>query len=102
MHASLVDESYGGTEDAEFLEMGHVDAVVVGIAYLGCAADHDNLLGLETVENAKNALAEGSAAHYGVVDDDEVVDMGCEGTIGDVIDVSGEVVAFVGSADESA
>ena len=101
-HAALLDEGYGGAEGAELLQRRHVDAVVVGIAYLRRTRHHHNLLGMQAVEYLEDALAQGGAAHDGVVDDDEVVHMGAQGAVGDVVDVGGEVVARTGLRDERA
>ncbi len=63
------------TEGDEFVEVRHVDAVVVGIAHLRTGTDEHHLLGVQSVEDADDAFAEGGAPHDGVVDDDEVVNL---------------------------
>ena len=93
-HSLLFDKGDGGAEGAELLEARHVDAVVVGVADLWRAADHHDLLGMQTVENLEDALAEGGATHDTVVDDDEVVFIRTKRTVTDIIDVSCEVVAL--------
>ena len=57
---------------------------------------------MQPVEDLEDALAEGGAAHYRVVDDDEVVLVGPERAVADVIDVGCQVVAFAAVADEGA
>ena len=74
--------------------MRHVDAVVVRIANLWRRADHHNLLGVQAIENLEDALPERSAANYRVIDDDEVVLVGAQRTVGDVVDMSRQVVAL--------
>ena len=95
-------ESDSGTEGDELVEVRHVDAVVVGVANLRTGTDEHHLLGVQAVEDADDALAEGRASHDGVVDDDEVVHLRFQGAVGDVIDVGSEVVALVALRDEGA
>ena len=54
----LLDESDGGTEGTELFQARHVDAIVVGVAYLGRTRHHHNLLGMQTVEDLEDALAQ--------------------------------------------
>ena len=56
LHAPLLDQRHRGTEDAKLLQVGHVDAVVVGIADLRRTRHHDDLLRMEAVEDAEDAL----------------------------------------------
>ena len=73
LQAPLLNQVNGGTEGTEFLQMRHIDAVVVRIADLWRTRHHDDLLGMQTVENLKNALLERGASHDRIVDDHEVI-----------------------------
>ena len=48
---------------------------------------------MQAVEYLEDALLQRGASNNGIVDDDEVVFIRPQGTVGDVIDVRGEVVA---------
>ena len=49
---------------------------------------------MQTVEDLEDALFQGSASHYRVVDDDEIVLVGTYRTVGDVIDMGCQIVTF--------
>ena len=55
---------------------------------------------MQAVEDFEDALLQRRAAHDRVVDDDEVVFVGPQRAVSDVIDVGGQIVALVASADE--
>ena len=57
---------------------------------------------MEAVENLEDALLEGGATHYRVVDDDEIVLIWSQTTIGDIIYMGGEVIALSTLGDECA
>ena len=100
---SPLDEQFNGrAEGYELVHAGHVDAVVVGIAHLGRRADEDNLARMQSVQNTYDALLQRCSAHDAVVDDDQVVLVGHERAVGDVVDVGGKVVALVALGDEGA
>ena len=47
---------------------------------------------MQTVQDLEDALPQGGSAHDGIVDDDEVVFVRDQGTVGNVIHVGGKVV----------
>ena len=55
---------------------------------------------MQPVENLEDTLFQGSAAHDAVIDDDEVVLVGTQTAIGDIIDVCCKVVALRPVADK--
>ena len=57
---------------------------------------------MQAVEDADDGFAQRGAAHYGVVDDDEIVGVWTERTVSDVVDVGGQVVAAGALGDERA
>ena len=95
-------ELNGGLEGDKFLHACHVDAVIVGISHLRAGTYHHDAARMETVENADDALAQGGAAHDGIVDDHQIVLIRIERTVGDVVYVCRKVVARVGLGDEGA
>ena len=72
-HAAFLYQCHASLECDEVADLRHVDAVEVRIANLRCGADDDNLLRVQSVENADDALAQCRAAHNTVVDNHEVV-----------------------------
>ena len=82
--------------------MRHIDAIIIRIADLWRARHHHDFLGVQSVEDLEDALFQGSAAHNRVVDDDEVILIGRQRTVGDVIHMGGKVVALRAVRDESA
>ena len=102
LHVAVAQQLDGRLESDELAHAGHVDAVVVGVAHLRRRADDDNLLRVQAVQNADDALPQGGAAHDGVVDDDEVVHARIQTAVGDVIDVGGQVVTRVALGNERA
>ena len=55
---------------------------------------------MQAVEDFEDALAQRSASHDAVVDDDEVVTVGPQGAVADVVNMGGEVVALAVVGDE--
>ena len=102
LHTADAEQIDGGAEGDELAEAGHVDAVIIWVTDLRRGGDDDDAARVEAVEDADDAAAEGGAAHDAVVYDDEVVYMGADASVGDVVDVRGEVVAAVALGDEGA
>ena len=65
-----------------------------------CARHHDDFLGIQPVENLEDALFQSGPPDDAVVDDDQVVNERGDGSVGNVIHVSSQVVAFVALGDE--
>ena len=98
-----MQESDASTKGDELVEVCHVDAIEIGIANLWGTADENDFLGVETVENLDDALLECRTTDDAIVNDNKVVLVGTNHTIGDVIDVGGKVVAlFLSVCDEGA
>ena len=57
---------------------------------------------MQPVENLEDTLTQRRTSHNTVVDDDEIVFIGCQTTIGDVIDMSCQIVTFGTLSDEGA
>ena len=57
---------------------------------------------MQTVQHLEDALAQGCAPHNAVIDNHEVVDVGPQTAVADVIDVRGKVVALGPLGDEGA
>ena len=55
---------------------------------------------MKPVQDADDALAECCTSHDGIIDDDEVVDLWLKRPVGNVVDVSSEVVTLVAFGDE--
>ena len=102
LHATFRYQCYGGAEGTQLFKMRHVDAVVVGVSYLRRTADHDNLLGMQAVENLQDTLLQGRAAHNAVIDNYQVVLPCLQRAVCYVIYMCGKVVASVALADEGA
>ena len=85
VHATLSYEGDAGSESDKLFETGHVDAVIVGITYLWRGTHDNHLLGMQTVENLDDALAECGSPHNAVVDDNKIIDTRGERLIGYII-----------------
>ena len=102
LHVPVFQQGNGGAEHAELLQAGHVDTVVIGIAYLRRTAHDDHFLGVQTVEYAQDAFLQCGSPDDAVVDDDEIVLPGVDASVGDVVDMTGKVVTAVALGDERA
>ena len=89
-------------EGNKLAQMAHIDAIIIRITDLRRTTYDDNFLGVQTVEDADDALAQRSAAHNGIVDNYKIVLVGAQTAVGDVIYVRREVVARIVFGDESA
>ena len=87
VHTSLRYQSHGCPKCTQLLQTRHIDAVVVGVANLWRTRHHHNLLGMQSVEYFEDALLQCGATHDAVVDDDKIVFVWPQRTIGDVIHV---------------
>ena len=101
-HAALLYQSHCRTEGAQLLQMRHIYAVVVGIAYLRRARHHHDLLRVQAVEYLEDALAERRAAHNAVVNNHEIVLVGAQRAVAHVVHVGRKVVALPHVAYERA
>ena len=92
-HTPFTDKRYRCTEDTELFQTWHVDTVIVRIAYLGCAGDHNYLLRVQPIEDTKDAFLQCCTTNDGVINDDKVVLIGLNALVSDVIDVRSEVLS---------
>ena len=87
VHATFLQQVDSCTEGTELFQAGHVDAIIVGIAYLRSTAHHHNLLGMQAIEDAEDALLERGATNNAIVDNNQIVYTWLETLVGDVVDV---------------
>ena len=102
LRATFLVQGHGRLESNELVHVGHVDAVIVGVANLWRTAHNHNALGVQTIENANDALAQRGAAHNTVVDHHQIVHPGADATVSDVVDVRRQIVARIAFRDECA
>ena len=99
-HLAIFQKLDCRTEHAELFQSCHIDAVIIRIADLRGTGYDNNLLRMQTVEDAQDALLQGSTAHNTVVDDDEIIHIRLDASVGYIIHVARQVVAAVALGDE--
>ena len=100
LHLALFQKLDGRTEHAELFQSCHIDAVIIRIADLRGTGYDYNLLRMQTVEDAEDTLLQGSTAHNTVVDDNEIIHIRLDASVGYIIHVARQVVAAVALGDE--
>ena len=101
-HAPADEQLDSHAKSDELAHARHVDAVVIGVSDLRRRGNDNDLFGMQAVEDADDALAEGRSAHDAVVDDHEVIDVRRDAAVGNVINVCGQIVAGISLGDEGA
>ena len=101
-HIPVFQQFDGRFKSNEFTHLCHVDAVIIGIAYLRGRRNNHNLLGAQTVENTDNTLFQSGSAHNGVVDNDKIVHTRHQTSIGDIIHMRSQVIAAVSFCNKRA
>ena len=100
LHLSVFQKLDGRTEHAELFQSCHIDAVIIRIADLRGTGYDYNLLRMQTVENAEDALLQGSTTHNTVVDDHEIIHIRLDASVGYIVNVARQVVAAIALSDE--
>ena len=99
-HLAVFQKLDSSTEHAELFQSRHVDAVIIRITNLRRTRYHYYLLRMQAVENTENTLLQGCTTHDTIVDDDEVIYMWLDASVGYIIYVTCQVVAAVALSDE--
>ena len=99
-HLALFQKLDSSTEHAELFQSCHIDAVIIRITDLRGTGYDYNLLRMQTVEDAEDALLQGCTAHDTVVDDNEIIHIRLDASVGYIIHVARQVVAAVALGDE--
>ena len=100
LHLALFQKLDCRTEHAELFQSCHIDAVIIRITDLRGTGYDYNLLRMQTVEDAEDALLQGCTAHDTVVDDDEIIHIRLDASVGYIIHVARQVIAAVALGDE--
>src|SRR6266566_335626 len=81
----VLHQLYGRTECYEIAQFAHIDAVTVGIAYLGGGGYNDDLFGFQAAEHAYDALLQSGTTDDGVIDHHEGILSFSDRAVGDVV-----------------
>ena len=100
LHLALFQQLDGSTEHAELFQSCHIDAVVIRISDLRGTRNHYNLLRMQTVEDAENTLLQGSTTHDTIIDNDKIIHIRLDASVGYIIHVARQVVTTVALGDE--
>ena len=99
-HLALFQKLDSSTEHAELFQSCHIDAVVIRISDLRGTGNHYNLLRMQTVEDAENTLLQGSTTHDTIIDNDKIIHIRLDASVGYIIHVARQVVTAVALGDE--
>ena len=100
LHLALFQKLDGRTEHAELFQSCHINAVIIRIADLRGTGYDNNLLRMQTVEDAQDALLQGCTSHDTVVDDDEIIHIRLDASVGYIVNMARQVVTTVALGDE--
>ena len=89
------------TEHAEFLQSCHIDTIIIWIANLRRTRYHYYLLRMQAVEDAEDTLLQSCTTHDTIVDDDEIVNMWLNTSVGNIIHMARQIISAVALRDES-
>ena len=89
---ALLEQRNRCAESAELLQPCHVDTIIIGVTDLRCTGDHHYLLGVQAVEDLKDALSKSCSTHHRIVDDDKVIFIRPQRTERDVIDMRCQII----------
>ena len=101
IQSSLAQQRYGGLKSDEVAQLGHVDAIAVGVTNLRRRTHDHNALGFKAVQHTQDALLQGGSAHNAVVEGHNAV-FGPHNAVGGIVDVRHHVVAAAVLRDEGA
>mmetsp|Transcript_47755 Transcript_47755/g.139256 ORF Transcript_47755/g.139256 Transcript_47755/m.139256 type:complete len:699 (+) Transcript_47755:2968-5064(+) len=101
-HAALLQQGDRGLERRQVAELGHVDAVNIGVPNLRAAGQHEDALGSEPVQGPQDGVLQRVAPDDGVVECHEHVLAGLDGAVVHVVSMHREVLAGGVLLDECA
>ena len=99
-HLALFQKLDCRTEHAELFQSCHIDAVIIRITDLRGTGNHYNLLRMQTVEDAENTLLQGSTTHDTIIDNDKIIHIRLDASVGYIIHMARQVVTAVALGDE--
>ena len=101
VHPATLEQVDRRLEDNEFAELGHVDAIAVGIADLRSSRGDDDLLRIQPREDLDDRVLQGGSADDRIVDHDEILAF-ADLPVGDIVDVRDHLVASLFLGDKGA
>ena len=99
-HLALFQKLDGSTEHAELFQSCHIDTVIIRITDLRGTGNHYDLLRMQTVEDAEDTLLQGCTAYDTVIDDDKIIHIRLNASVGYIIHVACQVVTAVALSNE--
>ena len=101
LHLTFLEKLDSCTEHAEFLQSCHIDTIIIWIANLRRTRYHYDLLRMQAVEDAEDTLLQSCTTHDTIVDDDEIVNMWLNTSVGNIIHMARQIISAVALRDES-